>query len=79
MGYEGAKASSANVRFAYTEALSWLDLAASSARGGEESEAVDRRTADVLEQAGWSELPQVTGRPLTREIVTEDLDLRVRG
>lgn len=66
-------------RFAYTEALSWLDLAASSARGGEESEAVDRRTADVLEQAGWSELPQVTGRPLTREIVTEDLDLRVRG
>jgi DNA-binding SARP family transcriptional activator len=65
-------------RFAYTEALSWLDLAASHARDGEESEAVDRRTADVLEQAGWSEAPMPSGRAMTREIVTEDLDLRVR-
>jgi hypothetical protein len=66
-------------RFAYTEALSWLDLAASHARDGGESDAVDRRTADVLEQAGWSEVPRLAGRSLTREIVTEDLDLRVRG
>lgn len=72
-------AEGAMARFAYTEALSWLDLAASHARDGDESQAVDRRTADVLERAGWSEVPVLAGRPLTREIVTEDLDLRVRG
>jgi DNA-binding SARP family transcriptional activator len=66
-------------RYAYTEALSWLDLAASSAREAAESELVDRRTADVLEQAGWREAPGGQAQPVTREIVTEDLDLRVRG
>jgi predicted ATPase len=64
-------------RYAYAEALSWLDLAASSARGRAETETVGRRTADVLEQAGWSEAPREAGRVVTREIVTEDLDLRV--
>jgi predicted ATPase len=66
-------------RYAYTEALSWLDLAASSTREAAESELVDRRTADVLEQAGWREAPGGRAPPVTREIVTEDLDLRVRG
>ncbi len=77
--YSLLAAEGAMSRFAYTEALSWLDLAASHARDGGESDAVDRRTADVLEQAGWSEVPRLAGRSLTREIVTEDLDLRVRG
>jgi DNA-binding SARP family transcriptional activator len=66
-------------RYAYTEALSWLDLAATSARDASESEVVDQRTADVLERAGWREAPRGTLLPVTREIVTEDLDLRVRG
>lgn len=70
----------AMARYAYTEALSWLDLAASSARGAGESEAVDSLTADVLERAGLSEAPRSPGSlPVTREIVSEDLDLKVRG
>ena len=73
-------AQAATARYAHAEALSWLDLAASSARGAEQSEAVDVLTADVLERAGLSEAPRTSGPlPVTREIVSEDLDLRVRG
>jgi DNA-binding SARP family transcriptional activator len=66
-------------RYAYAEALSWLDLAAGAARGDEQSSQVNRRTADVLEVAGWREVPADlrTRAPATREIVKDDLDLRV--
>jgi hypothetical protein len=40
-------------RGAYSEALSWLDLASASAESTSQSEVVDRRTALLLEQAGW--------------------------
>ena len=35
----------------------------------------------LMETAGWSQAPADRGRrqPVTREIVQEDLDLRVRG
>jgi DNA-binding SARP family transcriptional activator len=68
-------------RFAYTEALSWLDLAAGAARAPEESAEVNRRTADILEVAGWREVPPDVrpGGPATREIVKDDLDLPVNG
>ena len=66
-------------RYAFEEALSWLDLAASAARGGPETDVVNRRTADLLEAAGWSAAPERSPLPVTREIVTEDLDLPVRG
>jgi predicted ATPase len=73
-------AQAATDRYAYTEALSWLDLAATSARGREQSEAVDALTADVLERSGLSEATRPSGAlPATREIVSEDLDLRIRG
>jgi DNA-binding SARP family transcriptional activator len=74
-------ASDASVRrFAFEEALAWLDLAATSARSKAETDAVNRLTAEVLEVAGWSEAPAGSQRmPITRELVTEDLDLRVRG
>ena len=73
-------AQAAKARYAYTEALSWLDLAATSARGAEQTEAVNQRTADLLETAGLKEVPRPSGPiPVTREIVTEDLDLRVQG
>jgi DNA-binding SARP family transcriptional activator len=68
-------------RFAFAEALSWLDLASTVASDRTESDEVDRRTATLLETAGWSQVP--AGRPhrppATREIVSEDLDLPVRG
>jgi DNA-binding SARP family transcriptional activator len=77
--YARLAADGAVARFAYAEALSWLDLAASSARGAEQARAVDQLTADVMERAGWSEAPSRVTTPVTREIVSEDLDLRVRG
>jgi DNA-binding SARP family transcriptional activator len=67
-------------RFAFAEALSWLDLASTTAGDRPEAEEVDRRTAALMETAGWSEASAVhVGRPpVTREIVGEDLDLPVR-
>jgi predicted ATPase len=71
----------ATLRYAFGEALSWLDLAATNARGGEETDTVNRLTADVLEAAGWSEIPPLTqlGGPITRELEQEDFDLPVRS
>jgi DNA-binding SARP family transcriptional activator len=68
-------------RFAFAEALSWLDLASAVACDRSEIEEVDRRTAALMETAGWSEAPPPrAGRPpVTREIVGEDLDLPVRS
>ena len=66
-------------RFAHAEALGWLDLASSSARTADESAAVGRLTSQVLEKAGWSEVPAGVPAPITREIASEDLDLRVRS
>jgi hypothetical protein len=67
-------------RYAHTEALGRLDLAVASARTPDQAQAVDLLTADLVESAGWSETPQASvALPVTREIVSEDLDLRVRG
>ena len=64
-------------RYAFEEALSWLDLAAETAQGGTEANAVNRRTADVLALAGWSQSPHRSRRPGTpaRGIAQIDLDL----
>ncbi len=67
-------------RYAFAEALAWLDLAAGAAPDPSAAAEVNRRTAAVLERAGWSEVPAGArrGLPVTREIVQEDLDLPVR-
>jgi predicted ATPase len=68
-------------RFAFAEAMSWLDLAATNASGPAEADAVNRLTANVLEAAGWSEAPPLAqlGSPITRELEREDFDLPVSG
>jgi predicted ATPase len=68
-------------RYAFAEALSWLDLAAANARDAAQADAVDRLTAEVLEAAGWSQAPPFAkpGSPISREIEREDFDLPVRG
>jgi len=73
---EGARA-----RCAYDEALSWLDLACSSASGPEEKHDVDQLTARILELAGWREAPPVRARAsLTMKRVEQaDLDLPLRA
>jgi predicted ATPase len=70
----------ARQRYAFAEAMSWLDLAATNASGPEEADAANRLTANVLEVAGWSEAPPpaAAGGPMTRELTAEDLDLPVR-
>ena len=66
-------------RYAFEEALSWLDLAAGAAGNPPEADVVNRRTAELLEAAGWTTPPERHPVPVTREMVTEDLDLPVRG
>jgi DNA-binding SARP family transcriptional activator len=70
----------ASRRFAFDEALSWLDLAAGSASTPEESDVVDRITAQVLEQAGWREAPPVRAPAsvTVHRVQQEDLDLPAR-
>ena len=69
----------ARQRYAYEEALAWLDLAAATAAPGPESDAVNRLTAEVLGVAGWREVPASVRRPEPgqREIERQDLDLPV--
>ena len=69
------------VRYAYEEALSWLDLAASASRGETQADEVNRRTADVLRLAGWTEPPRPVPRPGTpaRGFAAADLDLQEGG
>ena len=50
-------------RYAMEEAMSWLDLAAATAKTAEEADEVNRRTAQLLEKAGWTEPPHVVQRP----------------
>jgi DNA-binding SARP family transcriptional activator len=50
-------------RHSYSEALSWLDLAASRAQPGSETDLVNRLTADVMERAGSLDAPSDTRQP----------------
>jgi predicted ATPase len=52
----------AQQRYAMEEALSWLDLASATAETGAEADEVNRRTAELLEQAGWTEPPHPASR-----------------
>jgi DNA-binding SARP family transcriptional activator len=53
----------AQQRYAMEEALSWLDLASATAETAAEGDEVNRRTAELLEQAGWTEPPHPVSRP----------------
>jgi hypothetical protein len=69
----------AATRYAFEEALAWLELAAATARQGEEREEVNRRAAQLLQTTGWDHPPGPVKRPGTPAwgIRREDLDLRV--
>lgn len=49
-------------RYAFEEAAAWLDLAAGVAAPGAETDEVNRRTAEVLQLAGWSQAPALPTR-----------------
>ncbi len=66
-------------RYAPEEALMWLDIAATAAADDTQREEVNRRTAGVLDLAGWREPPR---RSLPRDSLgaalhAEDIDFRV--
>jgi DNA-binding SARP family transcriptional activator len=67
----------ARQRYAYQEALEWLDLAAATATQGADTDAVNRLTEEVLSVAGWREPPAPVRRaePGHRELERQDLDL----
>ena len=66
----------ATARYAFEEALSWLDLASGIAGEGPETDQVNRRTVEVLRLAGWSEPPPVAARRSSGgAIERRDLDL----
>ena len=67
----------ARQRYAYQEALEWLDLAAATATQGGETDAVNRLTEELLSVAGWQEPPAPVRRAefSQRELERQDLDL----
>jgi DNA-binding SARP family transcriptional activator len=67
----------ARQRYAYQEALEWLDLAAATATHGADTDAVNRLTEEVLSVAGWQEPPAPVRRAefSQRELERQDLDL----
>jgi hypothetical protein len=62
-------------RYAFEEAAAWLDLAAGVAEPGAETDEVNRRTAEVLSLAGWSEAPPLPARSSSAARRIEPLDL----
>jgi DNA-binding SARP family transcriptional activator len=64
-------------RYAYEEALTWLDLAAAMATSAEESDTASRLTEQVVSVAGWREVPSPVRRHDLgpRELEPQDLDL----
>jgi DNA-binding SARP family transcriptional activator len=77
--YAMLAAASCESRFAYDEALSWLDLAAAAAGSALDSEAVDRTTARVLESAGLPAPPRSEMIAVQAGLLAPaDFDLRAR-
>jgi len=77
--YAMEAATSCESRFAYEEAMTWLDLAASVASQPADTDAVNRTTARLLEAAGWQEIPRVDRDAMRAgRFVVTDLDLPAR-
>jgi DNA-binding SARP family transcriptional activator len=77
--YAMAAATSCETRFAYEEALVWLDLAAASADSPDDADAVNRTTARVLELVGGGETPRATWTTgQTGRLDASDFDLPAR-
>jgi DNA-binding SARP family transcriptional activator len=74
-------ADAASQRYAYAEALSWLELAGRNASDVGGADEVKQAIALVLTAAGLSEAPAAAklGGPITRGLEREDFDLPLRG
>jgi len=66
-------------RFAYEEALGWLDMAASSSGSPADTDAVNVITARLLDAAGWHDAPRLHRQPIqTGGLAVSDFDLPAR-
>jgi len=79
--YAVMAATACEARFAFGEALTWLDLAASVAGSAEETDGVNRTTARLLEHAGWRETQTVewpASHSQAGRLAVADFDLPAR-
>jgi len=66
-------------RFAYEEALGWLDMAAVASGSPADTDAVNTITARLLDAAGWHETPRLHHPPLQAgRLAVSDFDLPAR-
>jgi predicted ATPase len=72
-------AEAAATRYAFGEALAWLELAAATARTSQERDEAGQRSIELLQTPGWEHPTGPVRRPGTPAwgIRREDLDLRV--
>jgi hypothetical protein len=77
--YAMMAAASCEARFAYDDALTWLDLAASVSTSDADTDAVNRTTARLLEVAGWHDTPRPDRAGVRAgRIAVSDFDLPAR-
>ena len=72
-------AAACEARFAYAEALGWLDMAAASSGSPADTDAVNVITARLLDVAGWHDTPGLHRQPVPAgRLAVSDFDLPAR-
>jgi len=77
--YAMLAAAECEARFAYAEALGWLDMAAAASGSLADTDAVNVITARLLDAAGWHDAPRLHRQPVqTGGLAVADFDLPAR-
>ena len=77
--YAMLAAAACEARFAYAEALGWLDMAAASSGSRADTDAVNVITARLLDVAGWHDTPGLHRQPVQAgRLAVSDFDLPAR-
>ena len=77
--YAMLAAAECEARFAYAEALGWLDMAAASSGSAVDTDAVNVVTARLLDAAGWHDRPSLYREPTEAgRLAVSDFDLPAR-
>ena len=77
--YAMLAAAECEARFAYAEALGWLDMAAATSGNPADTDAVNVITARLLDAAGWHDAPRLQRQPAQAGgLAVSDFDLPAR-
>jgi DNA-binding SARP family transcriptional activator len=77
--YAMLAAAECEARFAYAEALGWLDMAAAASGSVADTDAVNVITARLLDAAGWHDAPHLRREPVqSGRLAVSDFDLPAR-